>query len=178
MEKETAGSAEALLSAIATGDRRAFADLYRTIGPVLYGICIKMMRHRDKADDVFQDAVVKIWTKAHLFDPAKGQALAWAVTVTRRCALDHLRAQGIRTISLDETDIEITGHVGDRDGAGSSDLWRCLGKLDVNYRSAIVLAFVYGMSHRELTKTLGKPLGTVKSWVRRGLSRLKECLDR
>lgn len=170
-----------LLIASAMGDRGAFAELYRRAGPKLFAITRHLMGRRELAEDVLQEAFVRIWQKAYLFDPGRGTAMAWLVTVVRRCALDRLRQQGgqeVETGAPIEDAAEDTASTAVSAVASSRDLERCLGELQTAQKRAIVLAYVYGLTHAELAQRLGAPLGTVKSWLRRGLLDLKECLDR
>lgn len=170
-----------LLIRVANGDRPAFRTLYAKAGPKLFAICLRMMRSRDQAEDVFQEAFVKIWERSWQFDPAKGDGLAWAATVTRHCALDRLRRTPRQHVAIDEAvtaEIDSGAPVLQPDLAASSDLQECLSKLRIDYRQAVVLAYVNGLTHEELAEQLGKPLGTIKSWVKRGLEQLKECMDR
>lgn len=169
-----------MLTRIAAGDRPAFRDLYAQAGPKLFAICLRMMKSRDQAEDVFQEAITKIWERSWQFDAGKGDAMAWLATVTRHCALDRLRKQPKAHVSFDE---EITGEIDaytpvlDIGAGNSGDLRRCLEQLREDYRNAVVLAYVNGLTHEELAGRLGKPVGTIKSWVRRGLEQLKECMD-
>jgi RNA polymerase sigma-70 factor, ECF subfamily len=139
-----------------------------------------MMKSRSEAEDVLQDAFVKIWEKSWQYEAGKGDALAWLATVTRHTALDRLRThkRGHVTIDDDVTNEidqamsvkpEATGEFGDLD--------RCLRGLREDYRNAVVLAYTKGMTHEELAEQLGKPLGTIKSWVARGLAQLRECMQ-
>jgi RNA polymerase sigma-70 factor, ECF subfamily len=180
MSKIPAVSSSELLLAIANGNRAAFRTLYAEAGPRLFAICLRMMKARDQAEDVMQAAFVRIWERSHQFDPAKGEAMAWLATVTRHCALDRLRAQPKATISFDESVVEeMDGHMAafEASPGGHGDLHRCLKRLREDYRNVVVLAYVNGLTHDELAVRFGKPLGTVKSWVKRGLEQLKECMD-
>ena len=169
-----------LLDRTAAGDRQAFKSLYLAAGPRLFAIAIRMMRSRDLAEDVLQEAFVKIWERSWQFDPAKGEALAWLATVTRHTALDRLRKQPRSVVAFDETVVEeidaqlgaLTSSLGE-----ASDLRRCLSNLREDYRKAVILAYINGLTHEELAQQLGKPVGTVKSWMRRGLEQLKGCMD-
>jgi RNA polymerase sigma-70 factor (ECF subfamily) len=168
-----------LLSKTANGDKAAFRALYAEVGPKLFAICLRMMRSRDEAEDVFQEAFVKIWERSHQYDASKGQPLAWLATITRNCALDRLRKPGRTALPFDEAVVEeIDAHVQAIDQtAEGRDLQRCLEELREDYRRVIVLAYVNGMTHEELASQLDKPMGTIKSWVRRGLEQLKGCMD-
>lgn len=168
-----------LLSKTANGDKTAFRALYGEAGPKLFAICLRMMKSRDEAEDVLQEAFVKIWERSHQYDAGKGQPLAWLATIARNCALDRLRKPGRAAVPFDEAVVEeIDAHVQAIDQAGEGrDLQRCLGELREDYRRVIVLAYVNGLTHEELASQLDKPMGTIKSWVRRGLEQLKGCMD-
>ena len=169
-----------LLSQVAHGDRAAFRALYATAGPRLYSICLRMMRSRDLADDVFQEALVKVWEKSWQFDPAKGDGLAWLATVARHTALDRLRRSPKNHVAIDEAvaaEIDGLNAVEQPDLADAQGLHTCLSRLREDYRTAVVLAYVNGLTHEELAERLGRPLGTIKSWVKRGLEQLKDCMD-
>jgi RNA polymerase sigma-70 factor, ECF subfamily len=168
-----------LLSRVANGDRAAFRVLYDTTGRRLFAICQRMMSSRSEAEDVLQDAFVKIWEKSWQFDPEKGNGLSWLAAVTRHCALDRLRSRKAGHVRLDDAidDIDREIPVSVAHAGESLDLDRCLGGLREDYRNAVVLAYVRGLSHEELAAQLDKPLGTVKTWISRGLGQLKECMD-
>lgn len=169
------------LAAIAKGDEAALRRVWDRAAPTLLGLCLRLMRRRHAAEDVLQESFVRIWRKAHHYDPTLGEPLAWMAAVTRRVALDHLRRQrGRSETELDEralapsaSDDPLTGL-----DLAATDVARCLERLPSMQRRAILLAYYQGMTHSELASALGAPLGTVKSWVRRGLVDLKECLER
>lgn len=169
-----------MLNRIAAGDRQAFRILYEAAGPKLFAITLRMLKARDKAEDVLQDAFVKIWERSWQYDPAKGEAMAWLATVTRHTALDQMRKQPRMQVAFDEAIVdEIDGQLGQltETMGEAGDLRRCLSALREDYRKAVVLAYVNGLTHEELAEQFGKPMGTVKSWVRRGLEQLKACMD-
>ncbi len=174
-------SCSELLLQIANGDRRAFKELYDTYGGKLFAICLRMMGSRSEAEDVYQDAFVKIWEKSWQYDPAKGEGLGWLATITRNTALDRLRARPKSHVSLsDDTTEEIDRKVSTSlpDSIGEhGTLARCLAGMRDEYRNAVVLTYMNGLTHEELAAQFGKPLGTVKSWVARGLAQLKECMN-
>jgi RNA polymerase sigma-70 factor (ECF subfamily) len=168
------------LGQTAAGDRQAFHALYQATGPRLFAIAIRMMKSRDLAEDVLQEAFVKIWERSWQYDPAKGEAVAWLATVTRHTALDRLRQQPRSDVAFDETVVaEIDGQLGQLAATmgEAGDLRRCLANLREDYRKAVIQAYIHGLTHEELAVQLGKPVGTVKSWVRRGLEQLKGCMD-
>jgi RNA polymerase sigma-70 factor, ECF subfamily len=179
MEAFPSVSVSQLLVRVAQGDKTAFQMVYDQSGSRVFAICFRMMRNRTDAEDVYQEAFVKIWERSWQYDPAKGDGIAWMVTVARRCALDRLRASRPQNVVFDEV---VEGRI-DRsavaaaDGGNGVDLTRCLGKMRDDFRKTIMLAYVDGLTHEELADTMGKPLGTVKSWLTRGLTQLKECMD-
>ncbi len=170
---------EDLLVAVAGGNRESFRQLYDATSPTLFPICLRMLRDREAAKEAFQDAFFRIWQKAYLYDPAKGSALAWMVTVTRRCVLDRLAQSRGDMVSFDEIDETLIAEASARLGTASIEgvgLKRCLDQLDEKHSRAILMAYVYGLTHEELAAKLNVPLGTAKSWVTRGLARLQDCM--
>lgn len=170
-----------LLERTAGGDRLAFRQLYDTQVRRLYGIALRITRQPALAADAVQDALLQVWQRAAMFDPARGSAEAWLTNLVRYRAIDAMRARRREAVS-DEAVPEHADESPDAldrlmlDSAGQA-LHRCISELDPNTRRVIVLAFVEGLSHSELSERLGSPLGTVKSWIRRGLLSLKACLE-
>ena len=169
----------ALLQLCAAGDRLAFRRLYERWSSRLHGIALRITRQSSLAADATHDAFVQVWQQAHRFDPARGSAEAFLVSLVRYRALDIIRRHG-REVPGYEPDDEpddapdaLTRLVSSAEGAA---LQRCLGLLDRERQRLIMLAFVDGLSHGELATRLGAPLGTIKSWIRRSLLSLRECL--
>ena len=171
-----------LLQLTAKGDQSAFTHLYQLTSAKLYGITLRMLRNRTVADEVLQEAYIRVWHKAGAYDPAKGDPFGWLVVLLRRCALDRLRQQGRDPLGSAhnepaENSLREQLSVPVLDGA-VEDVRDCVNQLELRQREAILLAYYYGLTHDEISSQLKSPLGTVKSWVRRGLQRLKDCLDR
>lgn len=173
-----------LLQRTAQGDERAFARLYQQAGPKLFALVLAMTRQPDLAEEVLQEALVRIWKSAYRFDPEKGGAMAWLVTIARNRALTALERRPRDRAGAEAPDWE---SIADRApdpleqtlaGSEARALARCLQALERDQRRSIVLAYYTGLTHVELAQRLGKPLGTVKSWIRRGLLQLRGCLDR
>jgi RNA polymerase sigma-70 factor (ECF subfamily) len=172
-----------LLSQSAAGDRSAFSELYQETSARLFGLALRILRRRDWAEETLQDGFLKIWRRAADFDPQKGNPLSWMATIIRNRALDLLRhAQWERPLKseiepakLDEAGTPLDQAIAGQEGVA---LQKCLEELEPASREAIQLAFWNGLSHQELAARLSKPLGTVKSWVRRGLERLRDCLKK
>jgi RNA polymerase sigma-70 factor, ECF subfamily len=171
--------AAALLHRCAGGDRAAFRLLYDRWGNRLYGITLRITRQAPLAADATQDAFVQIWQQAHRFDPDRGTADAWLIGIARYRALDIVRRRAREVPGYEPEEREdgspdaLARLVSTAEGAA---LHRCLAALEADRRRLVVMAFVDGLSHSELATRLSVPLGTVKSWIRRSLLSLRECL--
>jgi RNA polymerase sigma-70 factor, ECF subfamily len=171
--------AEALLTRCAQGDRVAFRSLYDRWGSRLYGIALRITRQDAMAADATQDAFVRIWREAQRFDPLRGSAEAWLIGILRYRALDIVRSRSREVAGYDPEEREdeapdALAHLVSR--AEGIALRRCLNELEEDRRRLVILAFVDGLSHSELAARMNAPLGTVKSWIRRSLTSLRECL--
>lgn len=170
----------ALLRGCAAGDRGAFRQLYDLWSARLHGIALRITRQPSLAADATHDAFVQVWQQAARFDAGRGSAEAWLVSIVRYRALDIVRRRAREVAGYeppeqpDETPDALARLVGTAEGAA---LRHCLDQLDPERRRVIVLAYVEGLSHGRLAERTGMPLGTVKSWIRRGLSSLRGCLD-
>lgn len=172
-----------LLVATAAGDREAFETLYRRTSPKLFGICLRLIPQRSEAEDVLQEIYVLVWNKASQFDPARARGTVWLAQVARHRAIDHLRARpGLRRLSLDEapplpspqaSPAEVTETRGTR-----QRIAHCIDQLEPSRGQLIRTAFFEGCTYEELAERSQTPLGTVKSWIRRSLAKLKVCLER
>jgi RNA polymerase sigma-70 factor (ECF subfamily) len=170
-----------VLRSVAKGDRAAFRRLYERAGPTLFGICSRILRDRNAAEDAFQEAILRIWQKSYLYDPAKGEAMNWMVTVVRRVALDRLSARRARPVSLTDESVaalvEALSNQAPHDPGLAPDLRRCLGLLEQNYRQSVLLAYYYGLSYEELAEHSAVPVGTIKTWIHRAVEKLQLCLS-
>ena len=177
-----------LLAKVALGDQEAFADLYRNTSSHLYGVAVRILREGAAAEEVLQDAFVSVWHHAGSYQAAKSQPLTWLSTIVRNRCLDQLRRRELDTVTMtleDDDGKEFDLPSGDPTpvemllaGAQARLVRDCVDALDAGQKQAIALAFYQGLSHAELADHLREPLGTVKSWVRRGLEKLKGCLER
>lgn len=169
--------AQPLLAQVALGNRDAFRQLYELTVAHLFPVALRILKQRDKAEEALQDAYIQIWNKASEFHAERGTAGAWMSTIVRYRALDAVRRKP-REINLEE----LPDGADPADDIGrllsGSDLQLCMDDLNDEQRRAIALAYIEGLSHSELSERLTSPLGTVKSWIRRGLQALRECLSR
>ncbi|MES2712522.1 MAG: sigma-70 family RNA polymerase sigma factor [Pseudomonadota bacterium] len=177
---ESEPSLSDLILLVASGDRRALRSIYQRESTRLFGIANAVLRDRDAASDAVHDAFVKIAARAAQYDATRGVASAWLGAIVRYAALDIARARG-REIPTDDPalgDSAIAPEALELLDAKAEGvrLRACLLTLEERIRNGIILAFVHGLSHAEVAAKLDEPLGTVKSWIRRGLLRLRECL--
>lgn len=177
------GALRALLARCAAGDAAAFETLYERTAPRVLGCLLRILRDRDRAEEALQDVFVQVWQRARQYDSARGQPLTWLVSMARYRAIDLLRAsRPVR--GFEEGELESLHDPGAADPAddfavahSTSLLDRCLGRLSTDQRRCLDLAYCNGLSHDEVAASLGSPLGTVKSWIRRGLQSLRECMS-
>jgi RNA polymerase sigma-70 factor (ECF subfamily) len=174
---------EELLQRCAQQDRAALQALYTRAGPQLLGILMRILGSRAAAEDVLQDAFIRIWQQAGQFDQLKGRALSWMVAIARNRAIDVQRT--LRpTVLLDVAELagaeqlQVEGPAErSESGATGAALRRCLELLGAAQRQCLVLAYQQGLTQDRIALAIGQPLGTVKSWVRRGLQSLKSCME-
>ncbi len=171
---------DGLLNRVAGGDRDALRALYLRQSTRLFGVAMIILRDRSAAADALQSSFVRIWQRAGQFDPNRGDASAWLGAIVRHAALDAVRRRG-REIPSDDPnlgDAEVAPDALARLEASEAKarLHDCLQRLDGRNREGILLAFVHGLSHPQIAERLGEPLGTVKSWIRRGLLMLRTCM--
>lgn len=170
-----------LIAACARRDRLALRSLLEMEGPRMLGIAVRILRRKDLAEDALQDAFLQIWRKADSYDPSKGSARAWIYAILRNRSLNMLR-DGAREAVTEDDKLERRIDGGELNDAWEmlghdSDLRRCLAQLETEKRSAVLMSYVWGYTHGEIAGRLSAPLGTVKAWVRRGLSSLRECMS-
>ncbi|EIE9610350.1 sigma-70 family RNA polymerase sigma factor [Vibrio cholerae] len=160
-----------LLSKIALRDRKAFEALYQLTSSRLYNLILHVVRDEHIAADVLQDGFVKLWFNDHSYPV--DYPWAWLCQSMRNLAIDEIRKRG----RLNKESLEnLFEKESSTESASDQNLTRCLQSLAEEKRNAIVLAYQYGMSHQEIVQHINTPLGTVKSWIRRGLQELKQCL--
>lgn len=177
-------SLAAAFERVARGDHAALETVYKLTSAKVYALLLRMLP-APVADELLQEVYLTLWRRADSFDPDLSSPITWLVTVARNKAVDYLRANHVagKTRSLDGAALQLA------DPAPSSlarleksdeahRLHDCLAHLDEPHAQAIRDAFFGGMTYQQLAEKRGVPLGTMKSWVRRGLSRLKECLER
>jgi RNA polymerase sigma-70 factor (ECF subfamily) len=172
-----------LLARAALGDRAAFSELYRATGAKLFGVSLRIVRHRPLAEEALQDSFVNIWNHASDYARSKSAPLTWMTAIVRNRSLDIVR----RSREQPDIDEELTAGLADESAAPARDVEAaaaahsirdCLGELEGDQRQTIALAFYHGLTHSELAAHLRRPIGTIKTHIRRGLLRLRDCLAR
>ena len=171
-----------LMTRIASGERAALRQLYESTSAKLFAVCLRILSDREESEDVLQEVYVTVWRRADRFDRSRASVMTWVSTIARNRAIDRLRARGPMAYADQVEDLDLP------DGAVSAEallvaageqgrLHRCLSELDDRTEKVIRTAFFEGVTYEALARRMDTPLGTVKSWVRRGLAKLKGCLS-
>lgn len=173
----------ATLIAVGGEDRTAFRELYRLTSAKLFGITLRICGERQAAEDVLHDVYLTVWRRAGAWEPGRASPITWLATIARNRAIDWRRAQATRRTAPigdapDVPDTALDPEEALLADAAAHSLRECLDELDDRQRDAIRTAFFDGVTYAELAEAKATPLGTIKSWIRRGLARLRECLDR
>jgi RNA polymerase sigma-70 factor (ECF subfamily) len=168
---------------VAGGDRAALRLVYQDTSAKLLGVCLRILKDRSEAEDVLQDVYVTVWRKAATFDAARASPITWLVAIARNRSIDRLRSGAL---SRRMEPIEEAQDVRDEAPGALDTLERsqqharlatCLGTLEERHATAIRAAFFEGATYEELADRMTVPLGTMKSWIRRGLLKLRACLE-
>ena len=167
------------LDRIAAGDRARFEALYRLTAPRLWAVVRRMVVQKQPAEDVLQETYLTIWRKAHLFDRAVGDAMAWMTTIARHRAIVWLRQPGNATRKVVTAGaVQVDEATTAADAPEGLVLFKeLMDRLTCEQRESLLLIYLYGMTQEEISIALDVPLGTIKSRVRRGLIALKDLLD-
>lgn len=178
---------EALVSAVsrvAKGDRAALREVYDRTSAKLFGLCLRILGDTSEAEDTMQDIYLTVWQRAGSFDPARSSPVTWLTVIARSRAIDRLRSSGRSRAALP---IENAADVRDPSpdavtlleaGQDASRLNGCVEELDQRQAQAIREAFFGGATYPQLAERAGVPVGTMKSWIRRSLIKLRECFER
>ena len=171
-----------LIGRVALRDRRAFDRLYALASPKLFGICLRILTERSEAEDAVQEVFVKIWTKADRFAQSETPAMGWLCAMARNHAIDRVRTRRKPHAPLDDAfDLadETPGPEKAAINAGEGRrIDRCMRELDAEKAEAVRAAYVEGCSYEELAERYRTPLNTMRTWLRRSLLKLRECLER
>ena len=171
----------ALLSLTSSKDKQAFAELYNSTNMKLFGVCLRILRKQEVAEEILQEVYVKIWHRAGDYQSERGSPISWMCAIARNHALDEVRkrrmvfvddAAGIDNVpdpaNSPEGELEVSDEM--------RRLNQCLSQLEKPKREAVILAYLEGCSRAELAERFGQPVGTIKTWLHRSLKNLKDCL--
>ncbi|HEU4460378.1 MAG TPA: sigma-70 family RNA polymerase sigma factor [Methylibium sp.] len=170
---------ESALEACARGERFALRSIYEREARWLLGVAQRIVKDRELAQDVLQEAFLLVWQRAASYQRALGSGRGWIYTVVRHRALDELRRMRPEHAAGDDLEAIADARVANApppEADASESIERCLQTLDERKRQCILEAFVEGYTHEQIAQRTATPVGTVKSWIRRGLIALKECL--
>ena len=171
-------AAQALLLACAARNPRALEQLYALVAPLLFGLLTRMLRRRALAEEALQDVFISIWQRAGQYRSDRGGALPWLIGIARYRAIDLLRHErGAPVLMPEPPDPGPDDEVTEEPPAPAERFQHCLGRLSNDQQQCLQFAYINGRSHQEISQLTGNPLGTVKSWIRRALVALRECLE-
>lgn len=192
---------ERLMQRVARADRQAFQSLYELTSPTLFAVVLRINRDRGAAEELLQEVFMAVWRQAERYDSSQSRVMTWLTTIARHRAIDSLRRKTSEPVTIsrfsslgggaggaaDDGDVDLLETLRSDepgplelldDATRAHDLARCMQHLTGEQRSCLALAYYQGLSHAEVAQHMSQPLGTVKSWVRRGLQSLRSCLDR
>jgi RNA polymerase sigma-70 factor, ECF subfamily len=170
-----------LLAAVAKGDQTAFERLYAATRAKLYGVVLRILRRHDLADEVMQETYLKVWNSAGQFDPALSSPITWMVAIARNRAIDQVRKKTEVSIEEESKVLEVAADIPDplAKREMTEELRRllaCMGGLDEERRRLVLFAYYDGWSREQLAAKFQKPVNTIKTWLRRALLDIRECL--
>ncbi|MDA3858356.1 MAG: sigma-70 family RNA polymerase sigma factor [Roseovarius sp.] len=178
----TRSEIEGLIARVGLGDRNAFSMLYDATSAKLFGVCLRILNNRAEAEDALQEVFVRIWQKSDSYAVNGYSPMTWLITLTRNLAIDKLRARKATAVDIDEVhDLRDGGPTPEAAAIAASDrkqINACLDELDTNPAEAVKGAYLEGYSYQELATQFDVPLNTMRTWLRRSLLKLKECLSR
>ncbi|MGP1356901.1 sigma-70 family RNA polymerase sigma factor [Roseicyclus sp.] len=172
---------EGLIARVALRDRAAFSALYDATSAKLFGVCIRVLKDRGAAEEVLQEVYVKVWNRADRYRVTGHSPMTWLITIARNAAIDRLRATRPETEALEDIAVAAPGPDGEAAAIAASEARRirdCLAELDADRAAAVRAVYLEGRSYAEMAERLAVPLNTMKTWLRRSLISLRECLSR
>lgn len=171
-----------LIVRVSMKDRAAFDMLYRQTSAKLFGVCLRVLNDRGDAEEALQEVFVKIWTKADRFAVSDLSPISWLVAVARNHAIDRIRARRQAAVDIDAAlDVADPGPTPEASavaGGENERIHHCLNELEQDRAAAVRGAYLKGESYAELAERYKVPLNTMRTWLRRSLIKLRECLER
>ena len=173
---------EALIGRVAMRDQKAFAALYKKTSPKLYAVCLRILGNKTDAEEILQEVYVKIWQRAERYLASEGSAMPWLTTIARNQSIDAVRARKPVADEIDTAyDLADTEPSPEEQAMVKGEgrrIDRCMEELEADRAQAVRSAYVEGLSYQELAEQYAVPLNTMRTWLRRSLIRLRECMDR
>lgn len=171
-----------LIVRVSLKDRGAFDMLYRQTSAKLFGVCLRVLHDRAEAEEALQEVYVKIWTKADRFAASELSPISWLAAIARNHAIDRVRARRKAGVAIDEA-MEVADPAPGPEalalmGDQSERMFGCLDEIEATRAAAVRGAYLDGLSYAELAQRHGVPLNTMRTWLRRSLLKLRECLER
>jgi RNA polymerase sigma-70 factor, ECF subfamily len=178
----TADDVSGLISRVALRDRAAFDRLYQLTSSKLFAVCMRILRERSEAEDALQEVYVRVWGRAERFAASDASPISWLVAIARNHCIDRIRARKAPAVNLDDA-LEIADGGMDPEASAvnkgeGARIDRCMGELDKDRALAVRAAYVEGFSYEDLARRFNVPLNTMRTWLRRSLMKLKECLEK
>lgn len=170
-----------LLMSVAREDRAAFRALYSQAGPKLMGVLIRILKDRSEAEDALQELFTRVWLKARAFDPARGSGLSWLIALARNLAIDRIRAR--QPLMDDDSALDVVADAAPRAETRlmakgeARRIGECFDTLEPDRAQAVRGAYLDGLSYQDLADRFAVPLNTMRTWLRRSLLRLRECME-
>ncbi|WP_172331860.1 sigma-70 family RNA polymerase sigma factor [Mangrovicoccus sp. HB161399] len=173
---------ERLIARVALRDQSAFAALYDVTSAKLFAVCLHVLDHRGEAEETLQEVYVRIWHKADSYAVTGHSPMTWLITVARNLAIDRLRKRKVATVAIDEAGTVADDRPGPEASAivrsESSAIRACLDELETDRADAVKRAYLLGETYKDLARRYDVPLNTLRTWLRRSLMTLRECLTR
>jgi RNA polymerase sigma-70 factor (ECF subfamily) len=170
------------LQRVANGDKTAFEQVYVATSMKLYGIVIRILRRHEVADEILQEVYVRVWQRAGEFNPAVSSPVTWLASIARNRALDEAKRKTMRSLEDFPEVLEIPSDdnpLGDHErNEERRRLMACIDRLEADRKQVVLMVYDHGMTREEIATRTGRPVSTVKTWLRRSLAQLKDCLGR
>ncbi len=169
------------LARVRLGDQAAFEQLYSATRAKLYGVVLRILKRHDLADEVIQETYLRIWGNAASFDPALSSPITWMVAIARNRAIDLVRKRGEASLEEEPQVMDVAADLPNPLSARERDeemkrLMDCVGRLEQDRKQMVLLAYHDGLSREQLAAKFAKPVNTIKTWLRRSLIEIRECL--
>ncbi|OJF90478.1 sigma-70 family RNA polymerase sigma factor [Pararhizobium antarcticum] len=170
-----------LIGRVSLRDRAAFSELYKNTSPKLFAICIRILRDRNEAEEALQEIYIKVWQRSDRYATGETSPMAWLSAIARNHAIDMIRARKPVANTIDEAyDLADSSPDPEKSALNSAEGRRidtCMQQLDSDRADAVRKAYVEGLSYQELAELFNVPLNTMRTWLRRSLLKLRECMD-